>query len=121
MQQQTFRAVRRHYKEKHSVNNFVLALRCNEPDCEWFCWKTLCCFNNDCDDDILVVDDSDYDTILVEPTYECIKVEDDSDEEIEITNTVSVKENTLSQVSTSRKRKENSFVTDVRAKNPRGN
>ena len=65
-------------------------------------------------------DDSDFDTILVEPVYECIKLEDTSDEETDIINTASVKENTLPEVRTSKKRKDNSFVKDVRSKKSRG-
>ena len=61
---------------------------------------------------------SAYDTVLVEPDWECIKLEDISDKETEIISTTSVLENTSSK---SRKRKDNSFVRDSIPKKSRGN
>ena len=61
---------------------------------------------------------SAYDTVLVEPDWECIKLEDISDKETEIISTTSVLESTSSK---SRKRKDNSFVRDSMAKKARGN
>ena len=75
---------------------------------------------DDSGDDIIVDDASDYDTILVEPVWECIKLEDISDEETENINTSSIKENTPPKVRKSRKRKDNPFVKDVRSKKARG-
>ena len=46
IKQKVFRAVRSHWKEKHSVRNLVLALKCTEPGCGWFCYHTLRCFSD---------------------------------------------------------------------------
>ena len=60
---------------------------------------------DDSDDDIITDDYSDDDTILVEKFYECIKVEDSDsdDDEIELLEIVSAKEDTPPTVSKSRK------------------
>ena len=39
-----FRSVRSHWKEIHSVRNLVLAVKCTEPGCLWFCYHNLRCF-----------------------------------------------------------------------------
>ena len=72
---------------------------------------------NDSDDDYIITDDdSDDDTIMVEKNYELIKVESDSDDdEVELLEIVSAKENTLPTVNKSRKRC-HSPATNVRAK-----
>ena len=44
LKQKTYRAIAKHYKDTHSVNNLVLALQCNIPTCEWYCYQSLRCF-----------------------------------------------------------------------------
>ena len=44
LKQKTYRAIAKHFKSIHSTNKLVLALKCNIPSCEWYCYKNLGCF-----------------------------------------------------------------------------